>query len=130
VVSHPGSRLLADVGHRTTLTGELAQALAVLRRPRARHDPGRMLVDPAVAVADGAKTISDVVVLADQAALFGAVASDSTCWRMLERLDGTGLGAVARARAAAWELVWAQRAELSGELFPPATAAGWSCAGW
>ena len=41
----------------------------------------------AVAVADGATTISDVAVLADQAALFGAVASDSTCWRLLDRLD-------------------------------------------
>ena len=78
----------------------------------------------AVAVADGATTISDVAVLADQAALFGPVASDSTCWRLLERLDSAALGAVARARAAAREVVWAQRAELSGEPFPPARAAG------
>ena len=48
----------------------------------------------AVAVADGATTISDVAVLADQAALFGAVASDSTCWRLLDRLDTAQLGAV------------------------------------
>ena len=48
----------------------------------------------AVAVADGARTISDVAVLADQAELFGPVASDSTCWRLLERLDTALLGAV------------------------------------
>ena len=84
VVSHAGSRLLADVADRTTLTGELGLALAVLRRPRTRHDPGRVLMDMAVAVADGATTISDVAVLADQAVLFGAVASDSTCWRLLD----------------------------------------------
>src|SRR4051812_15452943 len=78
----------------------------------------------AVAVADGATTISDVSVLADQAALFGPVASDSTCWRLLERLDAAQPGAVARARAAAREVVWAQHAELSGEPFPPARAAG------
>jgi hypothetical protein len=71
VVSHAGSRLLADVADRTTLTAELSEALAVLRKPRARHDPGRVLVDMAVAVADGARTISDVAVLADQAELFG-----------------------------------------------------------
>ena len=87
VVSHAGSRLLADVADRTTLTGELAEVLSALRRPRARHDPGRVLVDMAVAIADGATTISDVAVLADQAALFGAVASDSTCWRLLEAID-------------------------------------------
>jgi Transposase DDE domain group 1 len=124
VVSHAGSRLLADVADRTTLTGELGSALAVLRRARTRHDPGRVLVDMAVAVADGATTISDVAVLADQAVLFGAVASDSTCWRLLNRLDKPGLGAVAAARAAAREVVWAQRAEVSGRPFPSAHAAG------
>jgi hypothetical protein len=77
VVSHVGSRLLADVADRATLTGELSQALAGLCRLRARHDPGRVLVDLAVAVADGATTISDVAILADQEALFGAVVSDS-----------------------------------------------------
>src|SRR3954453_192693 len=59
------------------------------------------------AVADGATTISDVAVLADQAALFGAVASDSTCWRLLDRLDTAGLGAVALARARARAVAWA-----------------------
>ena len=78
----------------------------------------------AVAVADGATTISDVAALADQAALFGAVASDSTCWRLLDQLDDARLGAVASARAAAREVLWAQRAELSGQPFPPARAAG------
>ncbi|MGH3711371.1 MAG: IS1380 family transposase, partial [Pseudonocardiaceae bacterium] len=124
VVSHAGSRLLADVADRTTLTAQLGEALAGLRKPRARHDPGRVLVDMAVAVADGATTISDVAVLADQAALFGPVASDSTCWRLLDRLDATQSGALARGRAAAREVVWAQRAELTGEVFPPAMAAG------
>ncbi len=124
VVSHAGSRLLADVADKTTLTAQLAEDLAGLRKPRARHDPGRVLVDMAVAVADGATTISDVAVLADQAALFGPVASDSTCWRLLDQLDTARLGAVASARAAAREVVWAQRAELSGQPFPPARAAG------
>ena len=90
VVSHAGSRLLADVADKTTLTGQLAEALCGLRKPRARHDPGRVLVDMAVAVADGATTISDVAVLADQAVLFGAVASDSTCGVGLDVLAATG----------------------------------------
>jgi hypothetical protein len=106
------------------MTTALCGALAGLCTPRARHDPGRVLVDMAVAVADGATTISDVAVLADQAELFGAVASDSTCWRLLDQLDRVHLNAVAAARAAAREVVWAQRAELTGEVFPPAKAAG------
>ena len=92
VVSHAGSRLLADVADRTTLTAQLAEELAGLRKPRARHDPGRVLMDMAVAVADGATTISDVAVLADHAAVFGPVASDSTCWRLLERLGALEVG--------------------------------------
>ena len=125
VVSHVGSRLLADVADRTTLTAELSKALGGLRPSRARHDPGRVLVDLAVAVADGATTISEIAVLADQAALFGQVASDSTCWRLLDRLDDTALSAVAAARARAREVVWAQHAEIhDGRALPPARVAG------
>jgi hypothetical protein len=76
-------------------------------------------VDLAVAVAGGARRISDIAVLADQAELFGSVASDSTCWRLLERLYAAQLGLVARARAATSEVVWAQRGELTGQPFPP-----------
>ena len=47
VVSHAGSRLLADVADRTTLTEQLSLVLDGLRKPRARHDPGRVLVDMA-----------------------------------------------------------------------------------
>jgi hypothetical protein len=42
----------------------------------------------------------------------------------LDQLDRVHLNAVAAARAAAREVVWAQRAELTGEVFPPAKAAG------
>jgi hypothetical protein len=46
----------------------------MLRKPRVRHDPGRILIDLAVAVADGTTTISDIAVLGDQVELFGPVA--------------------------------------------------------
>jgi hypothetical protein len=124
VVSHAGSRLLADLADRTTLTGQLSAALAGLGRPRSVHDPGRVLVDLAVAVADGAECISDVAVLADQPGLFGTVASDSTVWRLLSELDAPELAGVAAARAAARDVVWAQRAEVTGAPVPAATAAG------
>jgi hypothetical protein len=96
-----------------------------VRRPRARHDPGRVLVDLAVALADGATTISEIAVLGDQETMFGPVASDSTCWRLLDRLDDTELAAVAAARARAREVMWAQHAEThGGRAFPPAQVAG------
>lgn len=123
VVSHAGSRLLADLAEVTSLTGQLAEVLAPAGRRR-RHDPGRVLVDMAVAVAGGARTISDVAVLEHQPGLFGPVASDSTCWRLLERIDDDALAGIARARAAARELAWAQHAETRGAPFPVAWAAG------
>ena len=123
VVSHAGSRLLADLAEATRLTGELGEALANSGRRRA-HDPGRVLVDMAVAVADGARTISDVAVLEHQPVLFGPVASDSTCWRLLDRIDDAALAGIARARAAAREVAWAQHAETHGRAFPPARATG------
>jgi hypothetical protein len=124
VVSHAGSRLLADLADRTTLTAGLSAVLAGLGRPRAVHDPGRVLVDLAVAVADGAECISDIAVLADQPGLFGPVASDSTVWRLLAQLDAPQLAGVAAARAAAREVAWAQRAEVTGTAVPAATAGG------
>ncbi len=124
LVSHVGSRLLADVADRTTLSAELSQVLSGLRRPRTRHDPGWVLVDMAVALADGATTIGEVAVIADQEAVFGAVASDSTVWRLLDRLDGRVLAAVAAARARAREVVWAQHAETHGRAVASSRVGG------
>jgi hypothetical protein len=129
VVSHAGSRLLADLADRTMLTARLSAALARLGKPRAVHDSGRVLADLAVAVADGAECISDIAVLADQPGLFGPVASDSTVWRLLDRLDDQQLAGIAAARAAAREVAWAQRAEVAGAPVPAATAAGQVLAG-
>jgi hypothetical protein len=123
-VSHAGSRLLADLAERTTLSGELTDTLGCLTRPRTAHDPGRVLVDLAVAVADGAECISEIAVLADQPGLFGPVASDSTVWRLSARLGEPELAAVASARAAAREVAWAQRAEVTGSSVSLAVAAG------
>jgi len=83
-----------------------------------------VLVDLAVAVADGAECISDIAVLADRPALFGSVASDSTVWRLLAQLGELELAGIAGARAAAREVAWAQRAEATGRSVPEAAAAG------
>lgn len=116
--------MLSDLAERTTLTGQLSTGLCGLARRRTRHDPGRVLTDLAVAIADGAECISDIVTLVDQPGLFGPVASDTTVWRLLEHLDAASLARVATARATAREVVWAQRAEVTGASFPPAVTAG------
>jgi hypothetical protein len=98
VVSHVGARLLADLADQTTLTARLSAVFASRTTPQTSHDPGRVLVDVAVMLADGSECISDIAVLADQRDVFGPVASDSTCWRVLDSVSDDDLGGIAAPR--------------------------------
>jgi hypothetical protein len=60
-----------------------------------QYDRGQVLVDLAVAIADGAATISDLRVLANQPCRFGEVASVPTTWRTLEAVDEAALERIA-----------------------------------
>jgi hypothetical protein len=124
VVSHVGARLLADLADRTTLTGQLSAIFAGRTAPQTAHDPGRVLVDVAVMLADGGECISDIATLADQGEVFGPVASDSTCWRVLNSITPADLAGIAAARAAAREVAWAQRADATGQTLPASLVAG------
>src|SRR5204863_5123983 len=128
VVGHAGARLLADLADATGLTSGLSEALGPLRVRQSGHDPGRVAVDLAVMLADGGEAIADLAVLRDQAQLFGPVASDPTAWRLLSSLDNRLLDQLARARARAREIAWAQRIETHGSL-PQTSAAGSSVPG-
>jgi hypothetical protein len=124
VVSHVGARLLADLADATTLTAQLSGVFAVRTAPQTAHDPGRVLVDLAVMLADGGECISDIATLADQGEVFGPVASDSTCWRVLDSITDHDMAGIAAARAAAREVAWAQRAEVAGAAVPASLVAG------
>ena len=107
VVAHAGAvpvRLLADrVGLTRGLSGAVARAGFVPVRDR-----GQVLVDLAVMLAAGGEAISDIDTLRDQSAVFGAIASDTTCWRTMDAITTGQLGQIARARAAARAHVWSQ----------------------
>jgi hypothetical protein len=76
--------------------------LAGLRRRRGGHEPGRVVRDLAVTLADGGDALCDLRTLRDQPALFGAVASDSTAWRVIDQIAEMGLlDALRAARATA-----------------------------
>ena len=127
VVSHAGTVLLAELADRIGLTAALSEATDGLRARRAGHDPGRVLVDVAVAIADGAVTITDVQALADQQGLHGpagSVASTPTIWRVLAGIDAAMLGQIRLARAQARDRAWAARGELTGTELPGSRAAG------
>src|SRR3954471_13884155 len=108
LVSHAGAALVAETADRVGLTRELSRALARLRERRRRQDPGRVIRDLAVMLADGGDCLSDLRAVRDQQPLFGPVASDSTAFRLIDTLARdpdllAGLRvARARARANAW----------------------------
>jgi hypothetical protein len=110
LVSHAGAALLAETGDRVGLTRALSRGLAGVRERRGRHDPGRVIRDLAVMLADGGDCLSDLRAVRDQQPLFGPVASDTTAFRLIDRIasDPALLEALraarARARARAWEL--------------------------
>jgi hypothetical protein len=92
------------------LTAGLSVRLAGIKQRRRGHDPGRVIRDLAVMLADGGECVSDLGGVREQEVLFGGVASDSTAFRMVDRIASTPglLDAVrlahARARARFWEL--------------------------
>ncbi len=110
LVSHAGSALLAQVADRLCLTRALCSGLVGVKQRRRGHDPGRVIRDLAVMLADGGECVSDLGTIRDQDELFGEVASDSTAFRTIDRVASEpGLldalrGAHARARRQFWGL--------------------------
>ena len=110
LVSHAGSALLAQVADKLGLTKALSLRLGAIKQRRRGHGPGRVIRDLAVMLADGGECVSDLGAVRDQEALFGPVASDSTAFRVIDRVAADpGLldalrAAHARARERFWEL--------------------------
>src|SRR5450755_1717907 len=97
-----------------SLTGSVSpaswsRALAGVRERFGRHDPGRVIRDLAVMLADGGYCLSDLRAVRDQEPLFGPVASDSTAFRLIDRIaaEPALLEALRSARARARPGEWA-----------------------
>jgi DDE family transposase len=114
VVSHAGAVALTRAAQRSGLTEALSAGLVPWLRPLASHDPGKVLVDLAVALAVGGDCLADIAVLREQPQLFGAVASDPTVSRLISALAAdapNALAAIGAARAQARAAVWAAAGE-------------------
>src|SRR4051794_27071760 len=87
------------------------------QRPLARHRPGKVLLDLAVALAVGGDCLADIGQLRAAPEVFGPVASDPTVSRLIDVLAAdapAALAAIAAARATARARAWA----LAGERAP------------
>lgn len=86
------------------------------RRRRSRHDPGVVLRDLAVMLANGGDCVSDLAALQGQTALFGDVASVPTAWRLLRGIGQEHLVGLRKARARAREHLWTHDSAPEGDL--------------
>lgn len=107
VANHAGSLLLHELADRVGLTRDLSRLCAPAFREVRVHDPGTVLRDLAVMIADGGDCLSHLCTLRDQPDLFGAVASNATAWRVIDRIEQVGLVAIDSARADARRRAWA-----------------------
>jgi hypothetical protein len=116
-VSQAGALLLTETARVTGLAAGLSDGLSRWRPARAMHDPGKTVLDLAVAVALGGDCLADAGVLRAEPGLFGPVASGPVISRLVARLAGdadAALTAIGKARAAARRRAW----ELAGQSAP------------
>jgi hypothetical protein len=109
VVPNAGAVLLLRTAEAVGLDVALSAALARWRRPLARHDPGKVLLDLAVSLAIGGDCLADIAQLRSAPQLFGPVASDPTVSRVVDTLAAdapAALAAIAAARSAARARAW------------------------
>src|SRR5918997_5237647 len=119
MVSQAGGSLLTEAVRISGLDRLLAAGLASWRKPRAIHDPAKVVTDLAITRGLGGDCLADIGVLRAEPGVFGLVASDPTVSRTIDALakDATAaLTAINTARAAARARVW----ELAGQHAPHA----------
>lgn len=117
VVSQAGSVLLVRAAEGVGLDGALSRALSPWRKPLAVHDPGKIVLDLAIAIAVGGDCLADIGLVRAEPGVFGPVASDPTVSRLITALAGevgTVVGAIRSARAAARAVAW----ERAGDRAP------------
>ena len=109
LISSAGAALLLQTAQVSGLAAGLSEGLSSWRTRRSLHDPGKTVVDLAVAIALGGDCLADAAVVRAQPELFGNVASDPTISRLIDVLADDLLAAVTAiraARGAARHTVW------------------------
>ena len=109
VVSHAGMGMLRELADLTGLSTRVTAVLADTYRGPWTYDPGAVFADLAAAVADGADCIDGVgQACGDREHAFGAAASTTTMWRLVDaRIDAEHLPGIRAARAQARAGAWA-----------------------
>lgn len=89
VVSQAGGLLLTETVRAVRLDRELASALAPWRLPNTVHDPAKILLDLAVALAVGGDCLADIAVLRAEPGVYGRWPRTRRCRALLIDVDAT-----------------------------------------
>ncbi len=123
MVSQAGAVLLLETVRKIGLDQAISAQLASWREPQTVHDPGKVLLDLALAVVLGGDCLADVAMLRCEPAVFGPVASDPTVSRLIDALAASGekaLRAIRSARAEArtrfWSLAGKNAPDVDGQV--------------
>lgn len=123
VVSRAGSVLLIKTVRKTGLDQAVSAALAPWRKPRAVHDPGKILVDLALTVALGRDCLADIAMLRAEPVVFGPVASEPAVSRLVGTLADAGERALtalrnarSKVRQRSWTLAGDRAPDSGGEV--------------
>ncbi|WP_026551431.1 IS1380 family transposase, partial [Arthrobacter sp. H20] len=118
VVSQAGGMILTQTVRASGIGAGLSAAWEPWRKPFARHDPAKIIIDLGLSLAIGGDCLADVDRLRAQPQIYGLVASDPTVSRLITTLSrilpGKALAAISAVRAAARAQVWG----LAGEHSP------------
>lgn len=96
----------------------LSRQLRPWRAARSIHDPGKTVLDLALAIALGGDCLADAALVRAQPELFGVVASDPTISRLIDALGEdprAAIAAIRQARAAARAAVWQQHCPIAAD---------------
>jgi Transposase DDE domain group 1 len=115
-VSQAGGVALVETVRAAGLDRALSMALARWRKPTARHDPGKVITDLAIALALGA-TAWPMSLLRAEPGVFGPVASDPTVSRTIDTL-AADLSRALKAIDIAWAAPRSQVWRLASEHAP------------
>ncbi len=122
LISSAGGALLTETARLTSLNRKLSQGLRGWAGVGAVHDPGKIVLDLASAIALGGDCLADIAVVRAQKELFGLVASDPTVSRLVDKLAGDVDGALHQLRAARAEaraVAWRHRSPVPADGLVP-----------
>lgn len=116
VVAHVGLHALGAFADRLGVGDRLSARIGWAGERGPVHDRGTVLVQAMLVLAGGGESCADIEHLRSQPRLFGPVASDTTLYRTLTRIDPVTLAGLGTAMAETRVQVWSRTTAAAGPI--------------